>query len=132
MFEYDALSKSQLSSTLAANLTSTQHLPEVFFDLSRAAQTVEFSPDDQTLSNKRIQWQTSDESRGLRQIIGFDIEKRHWGRYLIMRKKSCQHQHYGMGRTGSMKYTRMKRAKDRTSEYGHLSTFLERVASVAT
>ena len=52
MFEYNILSKSQLSSTLAANLISTQYLLEVFFDLSQAAQGVEFLPDDQTLSNE--------------------------------------------------------------------------------
>ena len=47
-----------------------------------------------------------------------------------MRKKSCQYQYYGMGRMGNMKYTRMKKAKDRTNKYGNLSTFLERVTSV--
>ena len=31
-----------------------------------------------------------------------DIEKRHWERYQIMRKKLYQHQHYGMGGTGQV------------------------------
>lgn len=55
MFEYNALSKSHLSLILAANLTLIQHLPEVFFYLFWAAQTVEFPSDDQILSNKQTQ-----------------------------------------------------------------------------
>ena len=42
---------------------------------------------------------------------GLDIEKQYWERYQIMQKKSCQHQHYGIGRTGSIKYMKMKKAK---------------------
>lgn len=38
------------------------------FDLSRAAQTVEFSPDDIALLNKRLQWQINNNSRGLRYV----------------------------------------------------------------
>ena len=35
-----------------------------------------------------------------------------------MQKKSCQHQHYGIGGTG-----KHETGKDRTSEYWHLTTF---------
>ncbi len=49
---------------------------------------------------------------------GLDIEKRHWGRYKIMRKKSCQHQDYGKGGTGKHEI-----GKDETSECGHLTIF---------
>ena len=42
--------------------------PEASFDLSRAAQTVEFSADDIALLNKRLQWQITNKSRGLRYI----------------------------------------------------------------
>ena len=42
--------------------------PEASFDLSRAAQTVKFSPDDIALLNKQLQWQISNKSRGLRYI----------------------------------------------------------------
>ena len=48
----------------------------------------------------------------------FDIKKQHWGRYQIMQKISCQHQHYGMGGTG-----KHETGKDETSEYWHLTTF---------
>ena len=34
---------------------------------------------------------------------GLDIKKRHWRRYQIMRKKSHQHKHYGMGGMGKHK-----------------------------
>ncbi len=40
--------------------------PEASLDLSRAPQTVEFSPDDIALLNKRLQWQITNKSRGLR------------------------------------------------------------------
>ncbi|WP_375467273.1 hypothetical protein, partial [uncultured Nostoc sp.] len=81
-------------------------------------------PDDQALLNKRLQWQITDESRGLRYVKidprdthllsqiyilaadlyamthGLGIEKQHWGRYQIVRTKSYQHQHYGICGTG--------------------------------
>ena len=47
-----------------------------------------------------------------------DIEKRHWEKFLIMQKKSCQHQHYRMGRMESMKYARMKKAKTKQASIG--------------
>ena len=43
-------------------------LPEASFDLSQAAQTVESSPDDIALLNKRFQWQITNKSRGLRYV----------------------------------------------------------------
>ncbi len=49
---------------------------------------------------------------------GFGIEKRHWGRYQIVQKKSYQHQHYGMGGTGKHEI-----GEYGTGEYGHLATF---------
>ena len=42
--------------------------PETSFDLSRAAQTVEFLPDDIALLNKQLQWQITNKSRGLRYV----------------------------------------------------------------
>ena len=42
--------------------------PEASFELSRAAQTVEFSPDDIALLNKRLQWQITNKSRELRYV----------------------------------------------------------------
>lgn len=91
IFVYDALSKFQLSLTLAANLISIQHPTELLCNLIRVFQKAEFSPNDQTLSNKQIQWQTTNESWRLYKIIRFDIEKRHWERFLIIWKKSYQH-----------------------------------------
>ena len=41
---------------------------EASFDLSRAAQTVEFLPDNIAMLNKRLQWQITNKSRGLRYI----------------------------------------------------------------
>lgn len=41
---------------------------EASFNLFRAAQTVEFLPDDIALLNKRLQWQITNKSRGLRYI----------------------------------------------------------------
>ena len=38
------------------------------FDLSRAAQTVEFSPDDIVLLNRRLQWQITNKSQRLRYV----------------------------------------------------------------
>ena len=164
MLRCAAMSAWQLSSTLASfSLLLTS---EASFNLSRAGQTIEFSPNDQALLNKRLQWQITDKSRGLRYVkldprdthllsqIGYvisladatnkanvhwssikckrvthrrvflaaelyamthrvDIEKRHWGRYQIVRAKFYQHKHYGMGKT----------SKDGTSEYWHLATF---------
>ncbi len=42
--------------------------PEASFDLSRVAQTVEFPPDDIALLNKRLQWQITNKSEGLRYV----------------------------------------------------------------
>ena len=39
--------------------------PKAFFVPFHAAQTIEFSPDDQTLSNKQLQWQITNKSCGL-------------------------------------------------------------------
>ena len=41
---------------------------KAFFVPSYAAQTVEFLSDDQTLSNKQLQWQITNKSRGLRYV----------------------------------------------------------------
>ena len=41
---------------------------EAFFNLSRAPQTVKFLPDDIAMLNKRLQWQITNKSRGLRYI----------------------------------------------------------------
>ncbi len=41
---------------------------EVSFDLSQAAQTVEFSPDNIALLNKRLQWQITNKFQGLRYV----------------------------------------------------------------
>ena len=41
---------------------------EASFDLSRAAQTVKFLPDDIAILNKRLQWQITNKSRRLRYI----------------------------------------------------------------
>ena len=42
--------------------------PEASFNLSRAAQTVKFLPDNIAILNKRLQWQITNKSRGLRYI----------------------------------------------------------------
>ena len=39
--------------------------PKASFVPSHAAQIVEFSPNDQILSNKQLQWQITNKSRGL-------------------------------------------------------------------
>ena len=41
----------------------------------------------------------------------FNIEKRNWGRYKTMQKKSCQHQDYGKDRTSKYEIS-----KDGTDE----------------
>lgn len=48
----------------------------------------------------------------------FDIEKRHWGRYEIIRKKSCQYQDYGKGRMSKHEI-----GKDKTRKHKHLTIF---------
>ena len=127
MFEYLAMFKYAPMSEW-----QSENLPEASFDPSlaaqTAAQTVEFSPDDIVLLNKRLRWQTTNKSRQLRHIKldprdthisqckqvtravlaakfyamahGLNIEKRHWGRYQIVQTKSHQHKHYGMGGMG--------------------------------
>ena len=105
-------------------LTSTQNLSEASFDFSRSAQKVKFTADidiisyviclaDTTNKGNIMHWY----NRVTRGVLAvelyamthrFDIEKRHWGRYQIVRKKSYQHQHYGMGETGEYKQTSMK------------------------
>ena len=62
MSKYAAMSKWQLSSTLAsfpllADYLSVKLTSKVSFNLSRAAQTVEFLPDNIALVNKRLQRQ---------------------------------------------------------------------------
>ena len=42
--------------------------PEASFDLSYAAQSTEFTPDDVTALNKRLQWQIDNKTRGLRYV----------------------------------------------------------------
>lgn len=53
-FEYTLISGWQLSLTLTANLTSTQYLLEIFFNLFYTAPTIEFSSNNIALSNKRL------------------------------------------------------------------------------
>ena len=59
----------------------------------------------------------------------FEIEKRHWGRYHIVRAKSHQYKDYGMG--GSDKHEIGEYEKGKRANIS-ISQFLERVASVAT
>lgn len=154
------------SSDKLRTIASVYH-PKAFFDPFHTTQTEQFLPDDQALSNKRLQWQITDKSRGLYYVKldpqdtdllsqfsyvicladttnkantmhsykqmtcsvlavelytmahRFDIEKRHWGRYQIVRTKSNQHEHYGIDELG----------KYGTGKNRHLTT-LERVASV--
>ena len=150
MFEYLAMFKCAPMSEW-----QSENLPEASFDPSlaaqTAAQTVEFSPDDIALLNKRLRRQTTNKSRQLRHVKldprdthmslckqvtravlaaklyamahGLDIEKRHWRRYQIVRTKSHQHKHYGMGGIGKHEMGKYERGKDGTSEHWHLATF---------
>ena len=135
----EPIKESKIMTKDCGNLTPTQHLPEASFDLFCAAQTVEFSPDDIALLDKRLQRQINNNSQGLcydqdtLRILaaelyamghGFNIiEKRHWGRYQIIRTKSYQHHHYGMGGTDKHEISEYETGKDGTSEYWHLATF---------
>ena len=65
----EAIKGTKIMTKDCGNLTSTQYLPETSFDPSLAAQiaaqTVEFSPDNIALLNKRLQRQTTNKSRQL-------------------------------------------------------------------
>ena len=120
----EAIKETKIMTKDCGNLTPTQHLPETSFDLTRSAQKVKFTADidiisyviclaDTTNKGNIMHWY----NRVTRGVLAvelyamthrFDIEKRHWGRYQIVRKKSYQHQHYGMGETGEYKQTSMK------------------------
>lgn len=109
MFKYTPISEWQFSLTLASFALLAENLSvkltsktssNLSCPVKTIAQTVEILPDGNALSSKRLQQQITNKSRGLRHITGFNIEKRNWGRYKIMRKKSCQHQDYGKSRTG--------------------------------
>ncbi|MCJ1348586.1 hypothetical protein MMC31_006818, partial [Peltigera leucophlebia] len=116
------MSEWQFSSTLAVEdrkyLTFTQNLPDASSDLSCAAQKAKFSPDNDTVqligygicvsdstNNVNIMYRCNQTTRDVlsaefyAMAHGFNIEKRNWGRYVIMQKKSCQHQDYGRGGT---------------------------------
>ena len=56
------------SFSLLADYSSVKLTSEASFHLSRAAQTVKFLPDDNALSNKRLQRQITNKSRGLRYV----------------------------------------------------------------
>ena len=150
MFKYLAIFKcAPVSEWQSENLLEVSSDPSLAAQIAAqiAAQTVKSLPDDNALSNKRLQWQITNKSRGLcyvkldqdtlllsqigciiclanaiikaniihwcKQVTcgilaaklyamahGFGIEKRHWGRYQIVRTKSYQHLHYGIGETG--------------------------------
>lgn len=125
--------------------TSTHNLPKASFDLSRLVQTVQFLPNNDTISyviylsnttNKtNIDWSLIKFKRVTRGILSaelyaitqrFDSKKWYWGRYQIMSKKSYQYQHYGMGETGKHEIGNTKRANT------GIWQLLERVASVTT
>ena len=120
------MSKWQLSWTLAsfpllADYSSIKLTSEASLNLSRAVQTaaqiIEFLPDANAFTNK---------FRGLRHVKTqpanamahrFDIEKRHWGRYQIIRTKLHRHKQYGMGGTDKHEIGEYETGKDETSEY---------------
>lgn len=124
--------------------TALLYQTKALFNPSPAAQIVELLPDNIALSSKIIQWQINIKSRGLRYVkFGQDIfcvreaklylmahrfdiiEKRHWGRYRIVRAKSHQHKHYGMGGTGKHEIGEYKRGKDGTREHKRLAIFIK-------
>ena len=157
IFKYAQTSKWQSSSTLASfsllvDYSSVQLPSKASFNLSQITPKVEFLPDFINLLTKRLKWQITNKSCGLRyakvdlqnthlllhtsyvicfvystnkanishwssiqcyqvtrgvhaanlytMTYGLGIEKRHWGRYQIVRTKLYQHQHYGIDRTG--------------------------------
>ena len=88
-------------------LTYPQNLPDASFNLSRAAQTAKISPDNDTVQPIRQVTHSVLAAEIYAMAHGFDIEKRHWGRYQIVRAKSYQHKHYGIG--GTSKYKQANR-----------------------